>query len=71
MIRKLNIVRFWIVAFYTIIRETLKGNEWNMVYVDIHFGDNEDGIPIRKQLIARRMGEGFTVYWQDLDQMDT
>lgn len=63
---KLNIIKFWVIAFSVIIRETLKGNNWNMIYADFHLGDTEDGRPIRKQLIAKRSVGSFDLYWQDL-----
>lgn len=66
--QKLKIVWFWMVAFTIIIKETLKGNDWHMVYVDFHYGDKPDGRPIRKQLIAKRTVSGFNIGWQDLSQ---
>ena len=62
--RKLRIIWFWIVAFSVIVWNTLKGNEWNLVYVNFHCGDSTDGTPIRKQLIAKKTISGFEVYWQ-------
>ena len=66
--QRLKIVWFWVVAFSVIIRETLKSNDWHMVYVDFHLGDKPDGRPIRKQLIAKRTAYGFNVGWQDLSE---
>lgn len=68
---KLRIIWFWLVAFSVIAWNTLKGNEWNMVYVDFHLGDDKLGRPIRKQLIAKRRIGGFDIYWQDLRAFDT
>ena len=62
----LRMIWFWIVSFSVIIYNTIKGNEWNMVYVDFHLGDESSGRPIRKQLIAKRSVDGFGIYWQDL-----
>ena len=63
---KFKLLKFWIIAFITIIYQTIKGNEWHMIYVDFHYGDDEKGRPIRKQLIARRTSSGLDLHWQDL-----
>ena len=63
---KLKILKFWVVAFYVIIKNTLRNNEWHMIYVDFHYGDDQEGFPIRKQLVARRTASSFDIYWQDL-----
>lgn len=57
------------VAFYHIIKSTVNGNQWNMIYVDVHIGDMPDGSPIRKQLIAKRTVYGYHIYWQDLSKL--
>jgi len=54
------------VAFKTMIEQIIKGNEWNIIYIDFHLGDKEDGSPIRKQLVAKRDVNGFSIYWQDI-----
>ena len=51
---KIQMIRFWTVALSVIVWNTMKGNDWNMVYADFHLGDKPDGRPIRKQLIAKR-----------------
>ena len=63
---KLRVLRFWIIAFSVLIFNTLKGNNWHMIFADFHFGDNERGIPIRKRLIAQQHYRTLDVYWQDL-----
>ena len=65
----LKIIWFWCVAFYYMIKSTVSGNQWNMIYVDLHLGDMPDGRPIRKQLVARRTISGFSIYWQDLSKL--
>lgn len=67
--KKAKILWFWLIAFKTILLQIIKGNEWNMIYVDFHLGDFEDGRPIRKQLIAKRTCSGYEIYWQDLSAL--
>ena len=50
----ITMIRFWIISFSVIIYNCIKGNEWHMIYADFHFGDDDSGRPIRKQLIAKR-----------------
>ena len=67
MSRKCKIIKFWCIAFSVIIWNTLKDNQWNMLYADFHFGDDKiTGRAIRKQLIAKRSMSGYDIYWQDL-----
>ena len=63
--RKVRVLYFWVVAFSCIAWNVLKGNEWSMVYVDLHCGDNANGSPIRKQLIAKKSFGSLDIYWQD------
>lgn len=67
LIHKFKIIWFWIVAFSVIIWNSIKGNEWHMMYANFHLGNDENGNPIRRQLIAKRGIESFDVYWQDLN----
>ena len=46
---KLRIIWFWCVAFFHIIKHTLKNQHWNMAYVDLDYGVDETGKRIRKQ----------------------
>ena len=65
--QKLKIIKFWCIAFGVIIWNTLKGNNWHMLYADFHYGDDKiTGQPIRKRLIARRSMSSYDIYWQDL-----
>lgn len=62
---KIKIMCFWFVAFSHIIFRTIKGNNWNMVYVNLDNGVDSTGRQKRKQLIAKRSGSGaFECYWQ-------
>ena len=67
---KIRIIWFWIVAFSVIIWNVIKGNQWNLVYVDFHFGDDfKTGKTIRKQLIAKKTTDSLDIYWQDLSDI--
>jgi len=63
---KLKVIWFFTVSFIIIIWNVIKGNEWHMGYFDFHYGDDENGTPIRKQLIAMKQHGSFNIYWQDL-----
>lgn len=67
---KIKIILFWVKAFYTIINETLKNNNWHMIYVDFQYGITENGTPMRKQLIAKRNFSSFDVYWQNINAVE-
>lgn len=66
---KLKVLWFWVVSFYMIISQSMKGNEWHFVYADFHCGDDEKGFPIRKRLTARRTVSGLTLAWQDFSKI--
>ena len=63
---KIRMVWFCTVAFSVMLWNTINGREWHMIYADFHVGDDEDGRPRRKQLIARRTCGGAEIYWQDI-----
>ena len=69
MLRKLEIIKFWCIAFAIIIFNTLKNKHWNMIYADFEMGTEKNGRAIRKQLIAKRRFGGFDIYWQDLSKL--
>ena len=58
-------VKFWIVAFSCIIYQTLKNRRWHMIFVDIETGQDKQGHPMRKKLIARRTCLGLELIWQE------
>ena len=62
---KVKLVKFWTIAFGVIIFNVVKGNEWQMIYCDFHIGDNKNGTPKRKQLIAKKSYNDCSIYWQD------
>jgi len=64
--QRLKVIWFFIVSFSVIIWNVSKGNEWHMGFFDFHYGDDKNGMPIRKQLIVKKRCGGFDVYWQDM-----
>ena len=41
------------------------GNNWHMIIADFHLGDDENGRPRRKKLVAMLKTDGrLTVEWQ-------
>lgn len=61
---KLKVIKFWCVAFFVLLWHTLKNNNWHMAVVDFHMGDDKDGRPIRKRLIARKTVADLRIEWQ-------
>ena len=66
MIRNIKLIWFFVVSFTVIIWNILIGHDWHVLYCDFHVGDDERGLPLRKQLIAKRTATGCKLYWQDL-----
>jgi hypothetical protein len=66
--RKLNELKFWIVAFCYIVFNTMRNRNWNMIYVDFDNGEYPDGRIKRKQLIAKKTCGGLELSWQDLSK---
>lgn len=66
MLTRFKVFKFWIIAFSVIMWNVLKGNHWNMAYIDFHLGDDTNGNPIRKQLVARRSCNSLDIYWQEV-----
>jgi len=49
---------FWIVAFFVLVKHTLRGNNWHMIYVDFEAGKDAEGKVKRERLIAmKRLGQ--------------
>lgn len=69
MNKKFRIIWFWLVAFRILLWNTLKGNDWHFIMVDLHLGDESDGRPIRKKLIAKRSVHGFDIYQDDITSL--
>lgn len=59
---RFKMVLFWIRAFVVIIFQTMKGNTWNSVKLNVHLGDNEYGHPERMFYTARRTVTGLTFH---------
>ena len=66
-IQKLRILKFCVIAFSVLMWNTLKNNNWHMIYVDLHLGDNLDGSPNRRRLIAKKTTYGLELLWEDMN----
>ena len=66
--KKLKIINFWIIAFGYLFWNILRGNQWNMIYVDFDNGEGENGRQKRKQFIAKKNFSSYDIYWQDIGQ---
>ena len=60
----MEMIWFWVKAIFYILCKTATRCDWHMILVDIHDGDDEEGNPMRKRLIARRTVHGAQVEWQ-------
>lgn len=59
--KKVRIIWFWIVAFFMIIKQVLKGNSWHVIMVDIDKGENENGKPVRVVMRAMKRCDRFEI----------
>lgn len=63
---KIRVIKFWCIAFYHLIKHTLKGQNWHMIHVDFDCGVDDNGDQIRKRLIAKKSIGSLDIFWKDV-----
>lgn len=63
---KFGIIKFWCIAFYHLIKHTLKGQNWHIIHVDFDCGVDDNGKQTRKRLIAQKTVGKLDISWRDM-----